>query len=619
MFATAAIERRVAVGFLIVLIGVIVIGGITLLSAHQLTTNNALVVHTLDVLNELENLLIIAIDAENGHRGYVITGSQEFLEPYNIAVAGLETQLDRIDAMTSDNPSQQSRAEDLRSLFVQRMDILRQTIELRDEQGADAAIRRVATGEGKALGDQIRTLIADMEAEENALLVQRSADAESSSRFAVVLTLFLVGGLLALLTAVYVVIQRDSRSRRRAEIVLQDARNYAESIVNTVRHPLLVLSEDLRVRTANRAFYDTFQTSAAQTEGRYLYELGGKEWDIGPLRALLTDILPHNTPLEDFEVEADFFQIGRRVMLLDARRLYREGNHTTQLLLAVEDVTDRKQAEAQIRQLNHDLEARAQHLEQANKELEAFSYTVSHDLRAPLRAIDGFSRILIEDFAPSLDASAQRYLGIVQQNALQMGALIDDLLAFSRLNRQSMRKQPVDLAKLAHEVIDALKSEVEGEGADHQVEFVVGDLPVCEADPALLRQVFSNLFSNAVKYSRKRDHAVITVGCVNDTNDVNDANTANGSNGKQPVIYVKDNGVGFDMRYASNLFGVFQRLHRAEDYEGTGVGLATVQRIVQRHGGRIWAEAEPDKGATFYFTLAENGENADHDGNGGTT
>lgn len=249
------------------------------------------------------------------------------------------------------------------------------------------------------------------------------------------------------------------------------------------------------------------------------------------------------------------------------------------------EVAERQRAEAEIRQLNADLARRAAELEAANHELEAFSYSVSHDLRAPLRAIDGFARILMEEHAPELKGEARQHLQVVQTNVHRMADLIDDLLAFSRLGRQAVRKGPVPSTTLVRRCLEELRPEYEG----RSVEFRVGELCDCEADLALLKQVWLNLLGNALKYTRGRPQALIEVGCRRDKG--------------ERVYFVRDNGVGFDMAYAGKLFGVFQRLHRADEYEGTGVGLAIVQRIVHRHGGRVWAEAAVDRGATFYFTL----------------
>jgi signal transduction histidine kinase len=242
-----------------------------------------------------------------------------------------------------------------------------------------------------------------------------------------------------------------------------------------------------------------------------------------------------------------------------------------------------------VRQLNRDLERRVHErtaqLEASNKELEAFSYTVSHDLRAPLRAISGFSQILLDGYRDRLDSEGQRYMELVSSNAVDMGKLIDSLLSFSRLTRQQMTTQLVDPAAVARKAFDRLRAEINGRQVDCQFQ----DLPSVRSDPVLLEQVYANLLSNAVKFTRDRNPARIEVGYRRD--------------GETHPYYVRDNGAGFDMRYVDKLFGVFQRLHRQDEFEGIGAGLAIVQRIVRRHGGEVWAESEVGKGATFYFTL----------------
>jgi PAS domain S-box-containing protein len=252
----------------------------------------------------------------------------------------------------------------------------------------------------------------------------------------------------------------------------------------------------------------------------------------------------------------------------------------------------------------HDQKTLERGLEASNKELDAFSYSVSHDLRAPLRAIDGFSRMLLEQYRPQLPAEAQKYLDLTRQSAIRMGGLIGGLLALSRLGRQELKKKPVVVSDIVRESIDDLRADCEGRA----VEFVVGTLPACQADPLLLRQVFANLLSNGLKYTRKREKARIEIGALK-TEQVAQPLLAAQTQAGVPVplgswvYYVRDNGVGFDMLHANKLFGVFQRLHSVAEFEGTGVGLATVQRIIHKHGGQVWAEAAVDKGATFYFTI----------------
>jgi len=228
---------------------------------------------------------------------------------------------------------------------------------------------------------------------------------------------------------------------------------------------------------------------------------------------------------------------------------------------------------------------RTAELEAANTELEAFTYSVSHDLRAPLRHLDGFSRLLVEQHQAEMSPDAQEYVATIRDSAIQMGMLIDDLLNLAHVGRRQLDVQVTGLNSLVEEV----RAELKGSNPDRLIEWKVETLPFVECDPGLMKQVFANLLSNAVKYSRPRKPAVIEVG-------VTDRDGAR-------AVFVRDNGVGFSMKYANKLFGVFQRLHRSEDFEGTGVGLATVQRIIHKHGGRVWAEAELNKGAAFYFTL----------------
>ncbi len=249
-------------------------------------------------------------------------------------------------------------------------------------------------------------------------------------------------------------------------------------------------------------------------------------------------------------------------------------------------------------------------LEAVNRELEAFSYSVSHDLRAPLRAISGFAQAVVEDYAPRLDDEGKRFLGLIQDNAHRMGQLIDDLLTFSRLGRQQLLETQIDLGALAQAVFEELATQTPG----RRIRFVAHPVPPALGDKTMLRQVLANLLSNAVKFTRPRAEAVIEFGCVAGvpggegilpSNRGPEARDAGLPAPREQVYYIKDNGVGFDMQYASKLFGVFQRLHSAAEFEGTGVGLAIVYRIVTRHGGRVWAQGQVDRGAVFYFTLPE--------------
>jgi PAS domain S-box-containing protein len=266
------------------------------------------------------------------------------------------------------------------------------------------------------------------------------------------------------------------------------------------------------------------------------------------------------------------------------------GGEITHFIAIMQDVTQRKQAEVEIRTLNAELDRRVRdrtaRLEAANQELEAFFYSVSHDLRAPLRHTAGFVELLNQTAGSALTGKSRHYLQQVTDSVSEMGRLIDDLLEFSRMGRANIRQEPLDLRRLTEEVIHQLQSQIEG----RNVLWKVAPLPEVQADRSMLRQVLVNLLSNAVKYTRPRATAEIEIGCAKDTAD-------------EVVVFVRDNGVGFDMQYADKLFGVFQRLHLEDEFEGTGMGLANVRRIIGRHGGRTWAEGQVDGGATFFISL----------------
>jgi PAS domain S-box-containing protein len=259
-------------------------------------------------------------------------------------------------------------------------------------------------------------------------------------------------------------------------------------------------------------------------------------------------------------------------------------------VVSIRDISQRKADEQKIRELNEDLEERVaqrtEELEAANHELEAFTYSVSHDLRAPLRHIGGFSRILIEDFGPRMNPEALSHLQRIEDGTRRMGLLVDELLNLARVGRHALKLEITPLNPIVEEVISLLQPEV----GNRAVEWKIAELPPAMCDPVLVKQVFQNLVANALKFSRPRDRTVIEIGHQQENGQI--------------LLFIRDNGVGFSMKYQDKLFGVFQRLHRAEDFEGTGIGLATVKRIVHKHGGRVWAHAELDKGATFYFTLS---------------
>ena len=362
-----------------------------------------------------------------------------------------------------------------------------------------------------------------------------------------------------------------ARSSNEMVAKLKASQEYAESIINTVREPLIALDQDLRVVTVSRSFYEFFKVNPEDTVGQLIYDLGNKQWDIPKLRELLETILPQKATFDNYEVEHDFTTIGRRTMLLNARQIQRVLGKERIILLAIEDITERKEIE--------------DGLKKAHEELESFAYSVSHDLRAPLRGIDGWSLALLEDYKDKLDEQGREYIDLVRSETQIMGRLIDDLLMFSRQSRAEMNKQQLDMTAMAHAIIVRLQQQNPALLADFIVQPGLRTL----GDNGLIEIALKNLLDNAAKFSSKSSRAIIEFGQVEK------------EDGK--AFFVRDNGVGFDMAYSNKLFGVFRRLHKVSEFPGTGIGLASVQRIINRHGGRIWAEAEVGKGAIFYFTL----------------
>ena len=420
--------------------------------------DRAWVTHTHVVVERLQAIRIDITQAETGQRGYILTGQAEYMESYGTGVERLGLDINALQDLTSDNPTEQEDIKRLRSLITDRLRELADGIEVRKQSGLLAGVEAVTHGNnGELWMEMIATQIGEMRQREARLLNARLETAAASTRKMKVL--IACGNTLAILILV---------------------------IKGFVIH-----------------------------------------WEIGK----------------------------------------------------------RNLAEANLKESNERLERRTAQLSETNIELESFSYSVAHDLRAPLRHIAGYSGTLTQDYGPRLDAEGLRCLGKIAECARQMGRLVDDLLALSQIGRQELSFQETALGSLVAQV---------GRGpcaglCRPEVEWQIGDLFDAECDPGLMKQVFTNLLSNAVKYTRRKEHAVIEVGQTE-------------QNGER-AIFVRDNGVGFEMQYAGKLFGVFQRLHKARDFEGTGVGLAIVQRIVRKHGGRIWAESAIDQGATFFFTL----------------
>jgi PAS domain S-box-containing protein len=375
---------------------------------------------------------------------------------------------------------------------------------------------------------------------------------------------------------------RETRDRLEVEV---KQRAQQARLLDQTHDPILVRDMNSVITYWNRAAEELYGWRAEEVIGRRAYELLKTVFP-APLDELQEQLLrTGHWEGELTRTKAD----GSSVTVACRWALRRDGqDEAVSILETNNDISARKLREEEIRRLNRELERHADELEIANKELESFAYSVSHDLRAPLRHVVGYGELLQKQAFSSLDDKSRRYMKTILESAKRMGNLIDDLLAFSRIGRAETKKTKVDLTQLANEVVAELGQETKG----RDIVWKIGVLPNCRGDRSMLKLVLVNLISNAVKFTRLRSPAEVEIGCTDRPNGTE--------------VFVRDNGAGFDMRYVHKLFGVFQRLHSTEEFEGTGIGLATVQRIIHRHGGQVRAEGALDHGATFYFSVPEH-------------
>jgi PAS domain S-box-containing protein len=536
--------------------------------------------HTYQVLNASEELLTTFQDAEGGQRNYLLTGDERYMASYRAAVASELAATQRLGELTVDNAAQKARLAELDRLTRTRLALLGRAIAVRRQQSDQAATDMVRAGEGALVMGQIRTILGAVKSEEHRLLNQRTklaSDQAARIRWALAMGPAL---LVAVLILAGMIIESYLSKLQASERML---RRQAD-LLDKVPGPIIVWQLGGAIEYWNHGAEELYGFSRQQAVGRSHNDL------LHPIHPLGMPAI-QELLARDGEWSGELMHVidGREIVVESRMTLVTEPDGRKTVLKANRDITQEKRAHEEIRQLNRELEQRVTdrtaQIEASNKESEAFAYSVSHDLRAPLRGIDGWSQALIEDYGPQLDQKAHQYLVRVREETQRMGHLIDDLLKLSRLTRVELHYESVDLTALARTIACRLR---ESEPT-RNVDFVIQEGLATRGDGRLLEIVLSNLLNNAVKFTGPRAVARIEFGQTRCQEEL--------------AFYVRDNGVGFDMAYSKMLYGAFQRLHKHTEFPGTGIGLATVQRVLRRHGGRIWADAKPDEGATFYFTI----------------
>ncbi len=496
--------------------------------------------------------------------------------------------LGELSNLVSDSPEQLVRIGRITSMLERRMALAKQIADSVDSPRQRQLIEEMT------FSYPIRDIVVELQHHEEQLLTKRVAAAQRQQRLSTLVTWSTLAAQLLLLGLVLWLLKRQIGRRNRAEQRLLQASARAGAVLQTVREPIVLLNAEQRIVLHNAAFAELYGVQGRDANGQPLQSVGEGAWADPIIHQRLADVLLRGRELWDYEHEQRGVDGLVRIMLVNARRMPLPDSDDEVVLMTVSDVTLQRAVQLRVEELNRQLEGKIEQMAEVNRELEAFSYSVSHDLRAPLRHVAGFSDKLARHLGEDADERSRHYLQVIGDSARRMAALIDDLLVYSRLGRGAMRLQPVDMQSLVADMralLDSnLRAEAGADGTVRDVQWNIGPLPVLVADENMMRQVWLNLLGNAVKYTAGREHALIEISAQQLPD-----------GGHQ--FTVRDNGTGFDMQYAGKLFGVFQRLHKASDYPGTGIGLASVRRVLTRHGGRIWAEAQVDQGATFHFIL----------------
>lgn len=543
------------------------------------------VANTLEILFHKEKLVSFTTDHETGSRAFILTGSPEFLDVFQRSKLMIPPEIRILKSLTTGNSFQQTLIDSLAFYFTKREVYVDSIIHISASIGAAESVKLLITGKGKTYMGHIRRLLDQLQAYENALYIQRKNDNENAldGQNKIFLSIILL--------SLVVLVIFSWRERRKA--LLEERKRLQRISESEQRFRALVENNENIIALFDNDMNAIYRSPASERITGWTNE---ERLEVG---------VASQTHPEDIIKLARVMQTVRenpgipvpillRTRHKDSHWIWLDGMFNNlfhdpaikAIVVNLRDVTEAKTAQEEVAKLNAELEEkvaqRTEQLQNANSDMEAFTYSVSHDLRAPLRIINGFTAILEEEYTDKLDDEAKRLASIIKKNTTKMGSLIDGLLDFSRMRLEDIRKTVINTQQLVEDVVGSI-------AADKKIKWKINTLPDMYAETNSIRQVWVNLISNAVKYSSPKEIPVIEIGAYHE----------NGFT----IFFVKDNGVGFNEDYKDRLFKVFQRLHSPNEFEGTGIGLALIHKIITKHGGKVWAEGMENIGAGFFFSL----------------
>ena len=584
-WARPILKGRIFWGVTLILgvFGLIVVVTISRRSGQELQEATRDVTRTRETLEKLGDISTKLSEVESAARSFAISGKQSHLNPFYTAAKEVPAQMNELKILLRSDLKELQSFKDVEPIVLRHLKAMKEMVDLGNKNLFRGSSQRTLTDEGNRLMEQIRNAFALMEKRQRRRLEDQEKEVTTKAERVTLVNLegSVLAGLLVLVCGASTL--RTMRGRDKAQEKL-------DRLLGSMPDALVIVTAEGKIVGSNRHTEKLFGYNDHELQGENMALLVPERFRQtqrqhytacfaqrnGNLAAATTELRGLHKDGREFPIEVSTKQLAAEKGLV--------------VITAIRDITERKRAEEQISKLNKELELRALELETANKELEAFSYSVSHDLRAPFRHIVGYSELLVQSAGDKLSEKERRFVATIVESAKSAGTLVDDLLSFSQMGRSTLGRVQVNMNDLATDTRQRLEMESRG----RHIDWRIATLPVVDADPAMLRLVWQNLFSNAIKFTRDSGEPTIEVTYEN--------------TGDAHVFHVHDNGCGFDMRYVDKLFGVFQRLHHVDEYEGTGIGLANVRRIIERHGGNTWAHGQLGQGATISFSLPLSNE-----------